>query len=132
MKKNYFVLLFFLFGFISKGQNTTIDSLYFQGNIKTKTSFLMSLIKVSVGDDLDSNALERDIEQLKRIPSIGHAYYQLKYLTDNKVIVTYGIKESYTILPEVSLWSSKGRTWFKAGIHEYNTFGKNIAIGGLS
>ncbi len=131
MKKNYFVLLFFLFGFISKGQNITIDSLYFQGNVKTKTSFLMSLIKVSVGDDLDSNALERDIEQLKRIPSIGHAYYQLQYLTNNKVIVTYGIKESYTILPEVSLWSSKGRTWFKTGIHEYNAFGKNIAIGGF-
>lgn len=131
MKIRIFVFILFAFSIGTKAQDIVIDSLYFYGNTKTKTTFLESLIKVSEGDVLDSIALGRDIEQLKRMPSIGHAYYQVEFISDNKARIKYGIKESYTLLPEVNIWSSAGRTWVKTGLHEYNAFGRNIAIGGF-
>ena len=131
MKFKTLTFIFVLFGCVLFAQNHSIGELYFQGNSKTKTSFLKSIIKVSEGDFLDSNALENDIEQLKRIPSVGHAYYQIEYISESEVRVKYGIEESFTLLPDVNIWSSRGRTWFKTGLYEYNAFGRNITIGGF-
>ncbi len=131
IKIRIFLLLFCLISMLSKGQDIIIDSLHFHGNTKTKTSFLQRLIKVAEGDVLDSVALMKDMEQLKRMPSVGHAYFQIEFKGKNKANVKYGIQERFTLLPEVNVWSSKGRTWFKTGLHEYNAFGKNIAIGGF-
>lgn len=131
MKLRLLIFITMLLLGLQSDAQVIVDSLYFHGNNKTKSTFLKSIIKVSEGEVLDSVRIEQDIEQLKRLPSIGHAYYQIQYLTDNKVMVKYGVKERFTLLPEINIWSSKGRTWFKTGVHEYNAFGKNIALGGF-
>lgn len=130
MKNLCLAFLFLCFTIQTFGQDVTIESIYFVGNKKTKTSFLESLIKAEAGQKLDSLLIEKDMEQLKRMPSIGHAYYQVEYINPTQVKIKYGVHERFTLLPEFNLWSSKGRTWYKVGAHEYNFLGENMAIGG--
>lgn len=131
MKLRFIILISILISGFLKAQDIVIESLEFQDNSKTKTSFLKNLIKVTEGEVLDSVRLDNDIEQLKRLPSIAHAYYQVEFISATKVRVKYGVQESFTLLPEVNIWSNAGRTWFKTGVHEYNAFGQNMAIGGF-
>lgn len=85
-------ILFFLFLFVQfnvQSQEYLVVNLKIQGNKKTKVSFIKKISSIKAGVVLDSLLIEEDI---KRLPSIAHAYYQVFYSHENKYNVFYNIE----------------------------------------
>ena len=109
----------------------TIQDITINGNHKTKTSFLMKLIDTCPNETLDSAVLKGDINQLIRLPSISHAYYEINSTEGNTCDVIIGVEENFTFIPDINFWTSTNNVFsWKLGAHEHNLLGRNIAIGG--
>ena len=122
--------LIFLLPFICLGQQ--ISELVIQDNYKTKESFIRKITRVKQESQLDSTLLERDIILLKRLPSCSHAYYQVIPKADGTVKVIYGFQENFTIIPSANVFTTNDDEFaFRIGLFEFNTFGRNIIIGGM-
>ncbi|MCF6306496.1 MAG: outer membrane protein assembly factor [Flavobacteriaceae bacterium] len=130
--KNFFIVIIFLFGVNSISQEIRIDTINILGNKKTKTSFITKLIFVKSGMVLDSVVLKEDIQRLKRLPSISHAFFEIIYSKNKSCIVQYNIVENLTIIPSVNIYTTNDDEFaYRIGINEFNLFGQNIAIGGF-
>ena len=117
---------------LSIGQEAAISEMVFQGNNKTKESFLRKLAKVSEGVVLDSTLLEADITRLKRLPGIAHGYYQVHPKEDGTYKVVYGFEENFTIIPFANVFTTNDDEFaFRVGIQEFNALGRNISLGGF-
>lgn len=132
MIRTFFLLVFFLSVMMSFSQEGLVDYVRFEGAKKTKISFLKKLIKVHSGAVLDSAAIQKDIERLKRLPSISHAYFQVISEVDGKQNVIYHLEENFTLIPFANLFSSTNDDFaFRIGLQEFNLLGRNIAFGGF-
>jgi len=122
-------LFFFTTNTISCQENIIYD-VKIQGNKKLKTFFIKKIIRTSHGGTLDSLLLNEDIKQLKRLPSIAHAYYQVFHSHDKLYNVYYTIEENFTILPDISVYTSTNNEFaYRVGINEYNFLGQNMTLG---
>ncbi|MEM9075759.1 MAG: POTRA domain-containing protein [Bacteroidota bacterium] len=110
-----------------------MSSLKIQGNERTKTSFLETIIKVEGGAVLDTTKMEEDMYRLKRLPSISHAYYQVsESFKENEYDVVYGIEENFTLIPFAGIFTSNDDEFaFRIGLQEFNVLGRNITLGGF-
>ncbi len=133
MMKQFFIVLFFgIFALQSFGQDKIVLDLKIQGNKKIKTSFVKKIATVKAGSILDSVAIENDIKQLKRLPSVAHAYYQVFYSHDNSYNVFYNIEENFTIIPSANIYTSnEGEFAYRLGLYEFNLLGRNMTFGGF-
>ena len=87
------------------------------------------MIHIKVGMELDSTIIEKDIDQLIRLPSIAHAYYQV-HETDKGYKVVYGIQENFTIIPFANVFTSDNDEFaFRVGLQEFNLLGRNVTLG---
>ncbi|WP_452598543.1 outer membrane protein assembly factor [Pontimicrobium sp. MEBiC01747] len=131
--KQFFIVLFFgIFALQSFGQDKIVLDLKIQGNKKIKTSFVKKIATVKAGSILDSVAIENDIKQLKRLPSVAHAYYQVFYSHDNSYNVFYNIEENFTIIPSANIYTSnEGEFAYRLGLYEFNLLGRNMTFGGF-
>ncbi|MBP2831772.1 outer membrane protein assembly factor [Aquimarina sp. U1-2] len=112
-------------------QKNTITTIIVQGNKKTKTAALTKLITVKNGEILDSIKIEKDINRLKRLPAIAHAYYQT-HKKDNGYEIVYGVEENLTIIPSANVYTTNDDEFaFRLGVYEFNALGKNITVGGI-
>jgi outer membrane protein assembly factor BamA len=132
---NFKNCLFFLFvsisSFLYSQENTVID-VKFKGIKRIKESFINKLIQTKKGSVLDSTAIEKDIILLKRLPAVGHAYYQVFHSHDNLYNVYINIEENFTIIPEVNFWTTTNQQFsYKLGLYDYNFLGSNITFGGF-
>jgi len=126
------LILFGLFSFNAFSQQQVIADFKIKGNKKLKTSFIKRTAGISTGDLLDSLLIEEDIKRLKRLPSVAHAYYQVFHSHENQYIVYYNIEESFTILPDLSVYTTNDNEFaFRIGVHEFNLFGQNMILGGF-
>ncbi|MDP5060599.1 MAG: outer membrane protein assembly factor [Maribacter sp.] len=124
----FFILIFA--GFFMKGQDITVVELKFEGAKRTKISFIENLVDVKEGMLLDSVLMDRDILRLKRLPSISHAYYEVKNVANETCEVAYVIEENFTLIPFANLFSSSNDDFaFRIGLQEFNSFGRNITLG---
>ncbi|WP_324025221.1 outer membrane protein assembly factor [Maribacter sp. BPC-D8] len=124
----FFMLLFA--SFLLKGQDIRVIELKFEGAKRTKISFVKNLVDVKEGMLLDSVQMNRDILRLKRLPSISHAYYEIKNLANETCEVAYVIEENFTLIPFANLFSSSNDDFaFRIGLQEFNSFGRNITLG---
>ncbi len=113
-----------------KGQDITMVELKFEGAKRTKISFIENLVDVKEGMLLDSVLMDRDILRLKRLPSISHAYYEVKNVANETCKVAYVIEENFTLIPFANLFSSSNDDFaFRIGLQEFNSFGRNITLG---
>lgn len=131
MKK---IILFILLITFASGfaQSDIIADLKIQGNNKLKTSFIKSLASIKAGSVLDSTIIEQDIKRLKRLPSVAHAYYQVFPAEHGTYNVFYGIEENFTLIPSLSIYTTNNDEFaYRLGLAEYNTLGRNIAVGGF-
>ena len=113
-------------------QEKIISEVRFEGNNKTKTSFLKKITKTRSGQVLDSLQIKEDITTLKRLSVVGHAYFKVTKVKENSYKVSMYIQENFTIIPDVSLWSSTNDVFsYKVGVYEYNFLGQNITLGGF-
>ncbi len=116
-------------GFAQESQVTAIE---IQGAKKTKTSFIKNIIKLKTGMVLDSIIIVEDIERLKRLPAISHAYFEIHTVVKEKVAVHYFVEENFTLIPFANLFTSSNDDFaFRIGLQEFNLLGKNITLGGF-
>jgi outer membrane protein assembly factor BamA len=122
------LLLFILLPFNLWAQNT-IEQIIFNGNSKTKEKLLKEIILCKEGDTFSEENIAKDIDFLKRLPSVQDAHYTTETI-NGKTVVKVNITERITIMPSFSAWLSEGRYWFQVGAAEFNAFGKNITLAG--
>ncbi len=128
----YLGILVVLLSIGVSAQGTVLD-LKIQGNKRTKTSFIKKVVRLNAGMALDSTILENDIERLKRLPSIAHAYYQVFPAEgENNFNVYYGVEENFTLIPFANIFTSNNDEFaFRVGLQEFNFLGQNITLGGF-
>ncbi len=132
MKKLFLIVFLGLLWSNVFSQTPIVYDLKIEGNKKLKTSFVKKISKIKPGVALDSTVIEEDIKRLKLLPSVSHAYYQVFHLHDEQYNVLYNIEENYTIIPNVSVFTSNNDEFaFRIGLHEFNLFGQNIIFGGF-
>lgn len=132
MVRLLYVFLCFLFTVTSFGQRK-VAQVSIQGNKKTKTTLLKKIIVLKPGMELDSTLLQDDMERLKRLPSVSHAYYQVEVLEGKEQFsVVYGIEENFTIIPFANIFTSNNDEFaFRVGLQEFNFLGRGITLGGF-
>lgn len=132
MVRIYLSFLFLLAFTTIHAQDAIIADVKIQGLKRTKTSEIKKLTKIKAGMPLDSLLMEKDMERLKRLPSISHAYFQVFSANDNRYNVYYNIEENFTLIPFANLYSSSNDDFaFRIGLEEFNFLGRNIEIGGF-
>ena len=128
MKRLAYILFFIVSGAI--GQE--ISEVAVQNNKKTRTSFIRKITQVQEKTPLDSIVLEKDVNRLKRLPGIAHAYYQVFEQEDGSYKVVYGIEENFTIIPSVNVYTTNDDEFaYRLGLYEFNGLGQNIIFGGF-
>ena len=81
---------------------------------------------------LDSVLLSKDIERIKRLPAVAHAYFEVFSTTDGQRNVVYTVEENFTLIPFANVYtSSNGEFAFRVGLQEFNFLGRNITLGGF-
>lgn len=97
-----------------------------------RNSFLKRILSIKKDGILDSISLEKDIIQLKRLPAISHAYYEVFFVHAAYYNVFIYVEEIFTIIPEVHFWTTTSQQFsYKLGMYDYNLLGRNIAFGGF-
>ncbi len=128
------ILIFFaLFLFTTvTAQQESVTEIKIQGNKKLRTSFIERLIELKTGQQLDSLVLVKDIERLKRLPSVSYADFQVLSESDSNYKVSYIIEENFTLIPYANLYTSSNDEFaFRIGLQEFNLIGRNITLGGF-
>ncbi len=125
------LFLFFILLFVN-GQKVVV-AVKFQGNDKTKTTFLKKIIRLQSGMELDSVQMEKDVDRLKLLPAVAHAYYQVfPAKKKGEFNVFYGIEENFTTIPFANVYTSNNDEFaFRIGLQEFNFLGQNITLGGF-
>lgn len=132
MIRHLIVLFFISVTVTGLAQKPLVDDLKIKGTKRTKVQFLKKLVQVRPGAELDSVAMAQDMERLKRLPSISHAYFQVFSAANGKHNVFYHIEENFTLIPFANLFSSSNDDFaFRIGLQEFNLLGRNITLGGF-
>ncbi len=132
IKKRFIIIFLGFIGLKMFSQELLVADLKVQGNKKLKTSFVKKMALIRSGSKLDSTVIELDIKRLKQLPSVSHAFFQVFHSEDNKYNVFYNIVENFTIIPQISAYTTNDEAFaYRLGIYEFNLFGQNIAFGGF-
>jgi len=111
---------------------TTIKKVEIEGAKKTKSAFLKKLLQTKKGSPLDSLVIEKDIQRLKRLPSISHADFEIVDLKESDANITFNVIENFTIIPFANIYTSSNDEFaFRVGLQEFNLLGRNITVGGF-
>jgi len=125
------LIWFFLFSLNAFAQ-TTVSRVQIEGTKKTKPAFLKKLLQTKEGVQFDSLLIEKDIQRLKRLPSISHADFEIVSLNERNVNVIFKVIENFTIIPFANIYTSSNDEFaFRVGLQEFNLLGKNITVGGF-
>ena len=125
------LILLFTVG-LTHAQDKVVYEFHVQGNKKLKTSFVKKISTIEIGKVLDSIAIEKDINRIKRLPSVAHAYYQVFYSHENKYNVYYYIEENFTIIPSLNVYTTNDDEFaYRVGLYEFNLLGHNMTFGGF-
>jgi outer membrane protein assembly factor BamA len=132
MKKTTILFCFYVF-LVSTlvGQEKIID-VKIEGLKKTKSSIIKSFLLTKNGATLDSVILSNDVQRLKKLPAISHAYYEVFKVSENTFNVFFQVEENRTLIPSVNFWTTTNKEFaYKIGLYEHNFLGRNMAFGGF-
>ncbi|MFH6603498.1 outer membrane protein assembly factor [Maribacter algicola] len=130
MFRTFLSYLLFLITCFCTAQQSIVDDLGFAGAERTRSDFLQRLVETKTGMVLDSVLLQKDMERLKRLPAVAHAYFEVFPAGDGKNRVVYHIEENFTLIPFANVYtSSNGEFAFRVGLQEFNFLGRNITLG---
>lgn len=130
--KHILIFILLMHSFCGFSQSHTVANLKIKGNKKLKTSFVKSISKIQKGSVLDSLIIEQDIQRLKRLPSVSHAYYQVFLSANNQYNVFYNIEENFTLIPSANFYTTNNDEFaYRLGLYEFNTLGRSIIFGGF-
>lgn len=133
MKFHYILIYFFLlFSSVFFSQEKIINEVKIIGAKKIKKAFIHKILLTQKGAVLDSVTLEKDVIQLKRLPAISNADYQVFHSHDNFYNVFITVEENLTIIPDINFWTTTNQQFsYKVGLYDYNFLGQNITFGGF-
>lgn len=130
--KNIVTIFFLSFGTLLYSQQNTISEVTFEGNKKTKTSFLKKIVFVKEGSVLDTIRIASDIRRLKLLPGIAHVEFGIETKPNNTLEVTYTLVENFTLIPSLNVYTTNNEeVAYRVGLYEFNTLGRNIIFGGF-
>ncbi|MBG7612598.1 outer membrane protein assembly factor [Polaribacter sp. BAL334] len=128
MKNILFVIAIFLsVPFFS--QSAKVGSIDWKGVERMNINFMIDFIETKVNQPLDSIKLNNDVYALTRLNGISNVTYTVAK-KDTFFTVTFQIIENWSLLPNVSLWTSaEASAAYRIGLFDYNFLGKNNTIG---
>jgi hypothetical protein len=109
-------------------QQNKVTLIKYEGLKKTKASFIA---KISIVTPLhaDSATVEKDMQQLRRLPSIAAVNYSFQKDSLGQAVLRYHFEENHTLLPILSVWMGIPHTSFRAGLTDFNILGSNKSLG---
>jgi len=125
-----FVCLFMLIYTLCLSQSKHIHSVKYEGLKKTRITFIQKTSLIKELAVIDSFLIEKDLQNLKRLPSIANATYTINQDSAGEYNLTYKFEENFTVIPTFSIWTSVRNVAFKIGVVEFNFLGTNKSIGG--
>ncbi len=131
-KKNSFInllkstiqVIFLLLPLATSAQLLTINQHKFEGNNKTKSSFLSLFIESQEGDTLHIETLQKDVQRLINQEVLGNVTLKIDTLSSTKADVIFICEEIQTLLPIVYFGGITDNFWFRIGASESNLGGK--------
>lgn len=126
LRHSILVLFLGLFSLNLSGQNgegKVVEKINFKGLTKTKRSYLEAFINTSIEKSATKKSIEKDVQILKNISSLGHATYQVDTVKD-KLHITFEVQEVRTLLPIFNFGGVEGNIWFQAGFSDINWAGR--------
>ncbi len=108
-----------------------VSKVVVEGNKKTKDAALLKLIRVKPGMAVDSVRMEEDVSRLKRLPSVAHAFFEVRDTNvKDSYEIKYGVEENFTIIPFANIFTSNDDEFaFRVGLQEFNFLGRNMTLG---
>lgn len=129
---NFKLIFFVLLIFVFRTHAQTIKSIEFEGNEKTKTEVLYKIIRLKVGQKIDSIVLMNDAVLLGRLPAFSKADFTVVTSDDVTAKVVYKLEETNTIIPTVNFWTAANQQFtYQIGIKDFNFLGENKQFGGF-
>lgn len=126
-------IIFTLLFSVSKAQDEfpIIDSIAFEGIKKNKRSYLDLFIQQEVGNRLDTNILNKEVQTLQNLPSLFYVSSEIKNLNGKNILV-FKCEEAHTFLPFFNFGGGENRESlsFQIGASEHNLFGKGVQVYG--
>lgn len=113
-------------------QQSTVRNIIVEGGKRTKRNFITQLLEVKEGISLDSALLSNDVERLKRLPSVAHAWFEVSSVNTNDCDIVFHVEENFTLIPYAALYTSSNDEFaFRLGLQEFNLLGRNMILGGF-
>ena len=130
MKK---IALFLFLGFtsLSYSQTKIVESIDWKGAKKMNKKFMTEFIQTKVNTSIDSLKLNNDVDALTRLNGISKVTYEVNMNTLGNYTVIFSIVEDFSIIPNLSLWTTDVTTAYRIGLYDYNFLGRNNTIGGF-
>ena len=104
----------------------------YRGLKRTKSAFIEKVSIIKDQTQLDTVKIEKDLQNLIRLPSIAEASYRIE--TDSKTLkkrLVYDFVENHTLIPVFQLWTAVNQVSFRLGLKEFNLLGKYKEVGGF-
>ena len=102
-----------------------IGKIQFEGNSRTKSTYLKHFIKTQKGEVPDSLKIEDDLRKLRNLTSVMDAEAILTD-SDSGVMLTYSVNERFTLLPVGDFGITRNNFWIGGGLMESNLGGRGI------
>ena len=122
MKRLSFLALLLITFLGVKGQELRISNIEFIGSKKIKTTFLAKTTFVRVGDVLNIEEIEFDVQNLTLLPPVAKSSYKIDTLDSESVTVNYIIEDAVTFFPNLIAGRRNGNIWFGIGASTLNLF----------
>ena len=119
------VLLVVIFYNITGYSQSVVDRIYFEGNTKTKSSYLQRFIHSKTGEIPDSQKIAEDLRKLSNLAPVMEAKALLTS-SGSGLSLIYSINERYTLLPVGDFGISHNNFWIGGGLMESNLGGKGL------
>ncbi len=129
--KKIILIIILGFSFLSNSQTKIIETIDWKGAKRMNKKFMTEFIQSKVNANLDSLKLNNDVDALTRLNGISKVTYQVTNSNSGNYVVEYTIVEDFSIIPNLSLWTTDITTAYRIGLYDYNFLGRNNTIGGF-
>ena len=129
--KRILVIILWLFAGSLFSQKNIVAKVAVSGLEKTNEAFIVRLLKVKAGQELDTLLIQKDIQKLNQLVSVANATFQIQQTGDTSCHITYYIVENFTLIPQINVWTIDEVFSYNLGLYEYNLLGRNIMLGGF-
>ena len=127
--KKIALFMFLLFSILTNSQTKIVESIDWKGSKKMNKKFMTEFIQTKVSTTIDSLKLDNDVDALTRLNGISKVTYEVNTTNLGNYAVIYTIVEDFSIIPNLSLWTTDITTAYRIGLYDFNFLGRNNTIG---